>query len=291
MPALDHAVSLPMCELLRVSVIHEQTYPGSKSYRVTTADGSTYIMKVFPVEVARMLSFREVFANELGIRLGFSMAHWRVLQLDDQTQHDHVDKNTSPELDRALPRKGYYFGTRIAEGLGSLRMYLSDALLRANSEVARQLGCIRIFDVWLAHAGFRQFAAVMQDRRPAFVYFFSNAQALNPENPKFFEYRASVAYNEACKLAGSSRLVNEFLDGIRKQTEGDLRNVVYAVPGIWRDPAWEIKAVLMLRSRQNRLLALWRAGFSSKTPECSLPTSLLSSAYSVNITRTQAQSV
>ena len=289
MAALAHAASFPMHDFLRVSIIHEQTYPGSNSYRVTTADGSTYIMKVFPVEAARMLSFREVFANELGTRLGFSMAYWKVLQLDDQTRHDHLDVKTSSESDhRGQLCKGFYFGTRIAEDLGSLRLYLSDALIRANSDVARQLGCIRIFDAWLAHAGLRRFAAVVQNKRPAFIYFFGNAQILNPENPEFFEHRASVAYDEACKLAGSSQLVIELLHGIRKQTEGDLRNAVNAVPGIWRDPSWEIKTVLMLRSRQNRLIAQWRAGFSLKSPSFFPSTSMLSHTDHVTTTRSVA---
>ncbi len=280
-----------MHDLLRVSVIHEQTYPGSNSYRVTTADNSTYIMKVFPVEVARLLSFREVLANELGTRLGFSMAHWKVLQLDDQTQHDHLDVKTPSESDRGLLCKGLYFGTRIVEDLGSLRLYLNDALIRANPDVARQLGCIRIFDAWIAHAGFRRYAAAMQNKRPAFIYFFANSQILKPENPKFFEHRTSVAYDGACKLAGSSQLVNEFLYGIRKQSEGDLLKAVNAVPGIWRDPSWETKTVLMLRSRQNRLIAQWQAGFSLKTPDFFPPTPTLGNTDHVNTARPVARLV
>ena len=248
----------PMHNLLRVSAIHDQTYPNSHSYRVTAEDGAPYMMKVFPVGLAPMLCHREVLANELGNLLGFSMARWNILQLDGQTRQEHLDGNRDTGLNREKLSPGLYFGTRVAEGPGSLRLFLSEALIRVNPEVARQLGCVRLFDVWLAHAGFRRFASLGEKNVPAHVYFFGHSRVLCPEQPDAFEGRVSSAYKTACSIAGNAQVVEDFLERLRRIAGAQVRKAIDTVPWVWQQPCWDEKAARMLASRRDRMVAVRR---------------------------------
>lgn len=252
-----------MTPTLPVAILHERTYPNSHSYRVTAQDGGQYIMKVFPPAMAQMLCYREVFASQMGIRLGFSMARWSVLHLDDQTSKEYSNRSQILGLQENVSA-GIYFGTRVLEGPGQFRHYLSGPLTRMNSEIARQLGCIRVLDFWLAHGGVRRYAAMVDNGRPAHVYFFGNSQILSPENRECMEKRAALAYEAACRLTGNPKVVGDLISVIRNLTENDLRQAIRAVPAIWRNSYIEAKTVQMLESRRNWIRAKWRPGFLSE---------------------------
>lgn len=255
--------SLPMTPTLPVAVLHERTYPNSHSYRVTAQDGGQYIMKVFPPAMAQMLYYREVFANQMGIRLGFSMAHWNVLHLDDQTSKEYLNRSQNVGSQENVSA-GIYFGTRVLEGPGQFRHYLSGPLTRMNPETARQLGCIRILDFWLAHGGARRYGAIVDGRRPVHVYFFGNSQILSPENSECMEKRAALAYEAACRTAGSPKVIDDIISVICNLRENDLRQAIRAVPAIWRNSHIEAKTVRMLEFRRDWMRAKWRPGFLSK---------------------------
>ena len=250
----------PLIPTLPVAVLHERTYPDSHSYRVTAQDGGQYIMKVFPPAMAQMLCHREVFANQMGIRLGFSMARWSMLHLDDQTSKEYSDGGQTLGLQENVPA-GVYFGTRVLEGPGQLRLYLGGPLTQMNPEIARQLGCIRVLDFWLAHGGVSRYAAMVEGGRPAHVYFFGNSQILSPENPECMEKRATLAYEAACRLTGNPEVVDDLVSAICNLQENDLRQAIRAVPAIWRNSYVEAKTVQMLEARRNWMRAKWRPGF------------------------------
>lgn len=248
-----------MTPTLPVAVLHERTYPNSHSYRVTAQDGGQYIMKVFPSAMAQVLSYREVFANQIGIRLGFSMARWNVLHLDNQTSQEYSDRDQILGLQENVSA-GIYFGTRVLEGPGQFRHYLSGPLTRINPEIARQLGCIRVFDFWLAHGGVRRYAAMVDEGHPAHVYFFGNSHILNPEDSECIEMRAALAYKAACRFAGNPEVVDDIINLIRNLTENDLHKAIQTVPAIWRNSYIEAKTVQMLEARRKWIQAKWQPG-------------------------------
>ena len=259
----------PLFRLLQVSSIIERTYPGSHSYRVIAEDGAVYIMKVFPSNQARTLTCNEVFANTVGVSLGFSMAHWSALQLDDQTRDEYLGAHESNEIERGNLSEQIYFGTRIMNSPGCPRPWLSNALMRKNAEVARQIGCIRIFDAWLAYDDIRQYAAMVEAKHPLCVYFFGNSRILNPENPALFQHRMHSISDAASSDPGGLRSLDEFLYRLSKYRDQDLREAARAVPDFWRDRVWEARALRFLQLRRDSITSMWRSGLTHQRIDAS----------------------
>ncbi len=275
---------------LQAAVLHEQTYPTSRSYKVTAQDGDHYVMKVFPPAVAQELSYKEVFANQIGIRVGFSMARWRVMQLDDQTLKEYLSRNQLQASQMNLST-GSYFSTRVMDKTGQLRLYLGSSLVQANSEVAQQLGCMRMLDFWLAHASTCHYAAVIEKERPVHVYFFGNSQIISPESSVCIEKRAADAYKAACRITGNVNAVNDLLEVICNLTTSDLREAIRAVPAIWRNSRLEAQTVQTLESRRDWIRARWRAGARVWTPSLFLPVTHLCETSRMKHAQHQAKTI
>ena len=269
------ALCTPMHQPLKIATLHERTYPNSNSYRVTGEDGGEYIVKSFPPIMARMLSYREALGNEIGTRLGFSMAHHRILQLGSRSRREYTDRAAVDGVGLEAPQEGLYFGTRVLDGPGQLRNYLSEKLIQMNPEVARQLGCIKILDTWLANSGTRHYAAMVEDNYPAHVYFFSNSSILVPENPNLVEERVYKAHQAACRITADPRVVEDCFQAIRNFTDVEIRAAIRAVPPLWRDPCLEAKTLLILGFRRDWLTAMWHSNFSLRSRGLVLPVPLL----------------
>ena len=260
MPHTCKALNLPTFKAIQVAEIHRRTAPNSHSYHVTTTDGAQYILKAFPAEVAKERAFREAYASILGARLGISMAHWNVLQVDDQTCCEKLGNDKNSQLSGEKPHVGFYFGSRVLDGPGIVRSFLSDRLIAAHPLVARQLGWISIFDLWLANASLRLYAAIVHEGYPAHIYFHSHSSAFCPEIPAAFEERVALTYARACSFSKGARQVDHFLSAIYQIEESDLISAVCSVPEIWRDASLEAYVVALLRSRRDRLLVALKVG-------------------------------
>ncbi len=264
-------------DLLTVSTIHRRIKPGSNAFYVTAEDGKLYLLKASPSDKASLFARREVFAHAIGIRLGFSMAHWKALHVDVQTlasYHAGADAAESAESNHLT--EGVYYGSLIHEGPGSLFEILPRSLAHSNMEVARQLGCIRMFDVWIANAGRREWAVVVDEGYPAHVQFFSHRHILSPENIASASMRAAKAYAEACSAAGSEQIVNSFMRTIASLRSADLHGAFRRVPVFWQDPTGceEQAAVRLLELRSAWFKSILRHGFNA-LPACPLPPSRL----------------
>ena len=240
----------------------------SESYLVTAEDGSLFVLKVFPPDMAALYARREIFAHAIGVRLGFSMAHWTTLQLDGQTLARY--RNVLEAAACGSLAEGIYYGSRVVTGPGAFVDTLSLAQASKNIEIARQLGCIRMFHVWAAHTGRTEYAALFERGRPTHIYFFSHRQLLNPETSADAQRRACLAYAEACREAGHAGYVDAFLRGLGSLTAAELYNAFRTVPAFWRNPSDESSSIRLLELRRDWLRALARSGF--RTFDLSLST-------------------
>ena len=265
-------------DLLTVKTIHRRIKPGSDAFYVTAEDGKLYRLAAFPPDTASLFARREVFAHAIGTWLGFSIAHWKALQVDDQTLADyHASAEAAEDASHNHLTEGVYYGSVVYEGPGSVFAILPRALAHSNLEVARQLGCIRLFDTWIANAGRREWAVVVDEGLPAHVQFFSHSRILCPENPKSASMRAANAYAEACRAAGSKQDVDSFMRAVGALKSADLHAAFRRVPAFWRSPTGceEQGAVRLLELRSAWFRAIVRHGFNAPLMSPLLPKSLM----------------
>ena len=253
--AANAAFSTPVHDPLPVTVFHRRAYKYSHTYLVTAADGEQYMLKAFPSQMAAELAFREICASELGTRFGFSMARWRVLQVDSQTCIEQASENQTAGLSIAGLSAGFYYGSAILKGTGQPRQYLTERLIRANPRIARELGRMIMFDVWLANADFRHFSAMVEDSYPTHVYFYGNSRTFCPENPASFDERVAEGYATACRTAGNVLHIHHLLASIRAFSDDELKQTVRSVPTLWWNLSLEIQTMKLLRFRRDQIMA------------------------------------
>ena len=250
-----HPASFP--EATSITRVHRRTSSTSFAYHVTAADGGDYMLKAFPPEHALERSFREACASEIGMQLGLSMAHWTVLQVDEQTCRQGLEEGNS-SLGVNQLTAGLYYGSRILEGPGCPRLYLTQRMIQTNLRIGRQLACVRIFDAWLANDAVRGYCAMVDAGLPEHIYFFGHSAIFLPENPESFRERIVNAYRGACTLAGDSTHVHQFLQSIHSYTEADMSEALCSVPAIWKTPARNLQAIAMLCFRRDAMIAVLR---------------------------------
>ncbi len=265
-------------DLLAVETIHRRIAPGSDAFYVTAEDGELYILKVFPLNRASLFARREVFAHAIGTQLGFSMAHWKALQVDSQTLAGYsASEDGKKDADKGLLVEGVYYSSMVQEGPGSPFEFLPRKLAHSNMEVARQLGCILMYDVWIANAGRRERVVMVEDGLPAHVYFFAHRQILSPENPGVASMRAATAYAKACQITGDKRAVDSIMHAIASLRSVDIYAAFRRVPAFWLSVTGcdEEGAVRLLELRSEWFRALVRRGFSASPAQPLFPSGLM----------------
>ena len=167
--------------------------------------------------------------------------------------------------------------------------YVPKQLLWRNPDVARQLGCIRLFDVWIGNASIRRSATYFKDGYPHYVYFFGHAHVFQSETNKPDNERACLAYENACRIAGSADPINSFLAGLGALTRDDLCRAFSEVPVFWRRQISEMNAIMFLEGRRDWLRKLARIGFNHESAKMLFSPTLMCNTEQKNIWRSQAQ--
>ena len=261
-------------DLLAVETIHRRITPGSDAFYATAEDGELYILKVFPLNRASLFARREVFAHAIGTQLGFSMTHWKALQVDSQTLADYIaSPDGKKDADKSLLVEGVYYGSMVQEAPGTPFGILPQKLAHSNMEVARQLGCILMFDLWIANAGHREWVVMVEDGLPAHVYFFSHRRILSPKNPGVVSMCPATAYAKACRTSGDKRAVDAVVHAIASLKSFDIHAAFRRVPVFWLSIAGcdEEAAARLLEARSEWFTVLMRRGFNATQAHPLLP--------------------
>ncbi len=258
-------------ELVAVVAIHRRMHAHSNSYLVTASDGAMYVLKVFPAAMARTLSFREVLSTNLGNKLGLSMARWAMLQLDDTVCQQYRQSSSGDDGIHVPLSGGIYFGSRMATDTGHFVEYLPAAIVQTNPKIARQIGCMRILDLWLAHRGPRQYIARLDELRPVHIYFFGHSGVLEVRKLPALAAEAPYAYRAACKVAGGAQPIDDWIVLLSRATDNVFQDAVRSVPGLWRDLLHERRTLEFLLARRNELCAIWRIGFNANLESQAFP--------------------
>lgn len=253
MQAICALPKTPMHDCIEVVSIHRRTHLFSHSYLVTASDGGNYVLKVFPRLLADALIFREILAIELGARLGLSMARWEALWLNQSVCDAYRDVSEVSSLQQHLLREGVYFASRVSTESGPLIEYIPQSMMKGSGQVAHQLGCVRIFDLWRAQSASRQYAATMEKSRPTHVYFFGHSQSLLAGTSVELGPDADAIYQAACKTAGSPSIIEAFLRSILVLTDQDLCDIVTKVERLWPTRTIDGTIYPLLRERRKAL--------------------------------------
>ena len=142
--------------------------------------------------------------------------------------------------------------------------------IKENPELARQLACTHIFDLWIAHASDRRWAAVTDVDNEKHIYFFSHRNIFTPENPAASQMRASFAYEAACRISGKRKDINAFVRSLIMLTPGELRAAFETVPSFWRSASDEESALRFLHLRGQWFRWLCLKGFRMPDQNSSL---------------------
>ncbi len=248
-------------EPLNVSVIHRHTRYKASTYVVSAADGRIYLLKAFSPELDSTYGRREIFVHAIGARLGLSMMPWALLQVDEsvlaQFRAGNVKSTSADELS-----EGVYFGSQLYTGPGSVCEYFPQGYARKNPEVARQLGCAHMFNLWNTHA-VSHGCWILLKGVPTRISFFICAHLLN-EN-ELSAARALDTYRAACRTAENRHAIHHFLTELGTLTRADLEAAFVDVPLFWRDPDEEAEETALLEARRNWISDLARSNFSIST--------------------------
>ena len=286
MPLASAVSRAPLSNWSHVAKAHRRTHHNSHSYIVTTADDALYALKIFPSHLAKEQAFCEAYTSILGSRLGISMAHWEVLQVDDQSNQSSLLSDRVAQISGCEIAGGVYFGSRMLDGVGTVRSYLSAISIKAYPEIARQLGWITLFDVWIGHFGLREYAALIEKGSSPHIYFYGHSGAFRPEPEPNFEERAVSRYADACKIAGNTKYIHHFLALLARVDNAALMQAAQVVPAIWRDAALEARVIAMLQWRRDALIAALRDGITTFYKE--LPAGLLCDTAQSKLSRPPA---
>ena len=275
MPAQSVVACSIAPDLLAVTKIHGRVHPESSTYIVAAADGRDYFLKAFPQRYASFHARSEVLACVVGRRLGLPMAHWRALELDDQTLAAYRAGTQQQEGVEPDLCSGVHFGSLYNGTHNTLVRWLPKPVLWKNEAVASSSGCIRLFDVWVGNAGIREAAILYEDGYPHYIYFFSHAHIFQSEARKPDDERACNAYAAACQIAGITAPINSFLARLFALTRAELYEAFNEVPPFWRRQASEMSAIAFLENRRDWLRRLARVGFNREMAKTLPPPALM----------------
>ncbi len=240
-----------------VSTIYRRLKANSRAYLVSTADDNLFYMKAPPRDLDAWYGRRELFAHAIGTRLGFSMAPRTILQVEQAALAEYRVCNAGEDTDDLFA--GAYFGSKLPHP-SRIYEYLPMKWARKEPEIARQLGCIRILNLWTANTVSHRYACTSKDGIPKRLVFSSHAHPPDQEIPERSLLLASETYRFACLTAGSATPIDCFIADLGTLARADLEAAFIDVPLAWRDPDDEADDIALLESRRDWICELARSG-------------------------------
>ena len=230
-------------------------------YLACTGNDALWVVKTPPEHLEATYGRREIFDNSVGRRLGLTMAPWMFVLIDEaslESSRAQLESKAGAAGDKPLP--GVYLARKLPDGDGSLCDFMPQVYLRRYPEIARQLGCRYIFDIWtrglLAHCGI----FTLVDGIPMNLGLFGNARLSDPEQRSFLQSHDEAAYRRALLTTGDRTPVDNFIAELCSLTQADLQAAFTDVPLFWRDPDEEDRDIKRLEQRRDWISGLVRSG-------------------------------
>ena len=185
------------------------------------------------------------------------MMPWTLLRVEENVVA-HFRAVSAPSAWTDELSEGVYFGSQLHNGPGTVCEYFPQSYARKNPEVARQIGCAHIFNLWNTHAVSHGCWTLLKNV-PTRISFFICAHLLSEK--ELSAARAFHAYRTSCRIAENVHAIHHFLSELGALTRADLEAAFVDVPLFWRDPDDEAEESALLEVRRDWIRDLAHSGF------------------------------